>query len=167
MVVMMVMISVMMISSNKAHTCQSILPSLDSGVNHKDQSCGAVVVPTLFQSRWWWCYWWICWWIWWWRWLWWPQSLKPLCSIVFSILKLSVISQTELKLSRSRAFVFRLFSAWQWKMSPTTSRSQQTPTYFAPPWFRHQVKCHPPTSVLKREFSETCGLDLEIRSRTT
>ena len=48
----MMMISLMMISSNKAHTCQSILPSLDSGVNHKDQSCGAlVVVPTLFQSR--------------------------------------------------------------------------------------------------------------------
>ena len=55
MTMMVVMISIMMISSNKAHTCQSILPSLDSGVNHKDQSCGALVVPTLFQSRWWWC----------------------------------------------------------------------------------------------------------------
>ena len=51
MMTMMVMTTVMMISSNKAHTCQSILPSLDSGVNHKDQSCGALVVPTLFQSR--------------------------------------------------------------------------------------------------------------------
>ena len=59
-----VMISLMMISSNKAHTCQSILPSLDSSVNHKDQSCGAVVVPTLFQSNCWWWYWcrWWCWW---------------------------------------------------------------------------------------------------------
>ena len=51
MMMMVVVISIMMISSNKAHTCQSILPSLDSGVNHKDQSCGALVVPTLFQSR--------------------------------------------------------------------------------------------------------------------